>query len=259
MTKHGSAWVFLLLVFTLTAPLWLLSRFLKVEGLPDNLPVTDAAATFVPMISAATLVYRENGRAGVKALIARTTDYTRIVRKRWYLPIILLMPCLYASTYVAMRVSAMPVPIEWKFPPNAILIFVAFFIAAAGEELGYTGYALEPLQQRWGALPAALVLGAIHAVWHYPSMIQLGQSAALMAWGTLFTIAVRVLMVWLYNNTGSVFATVLFHAIGNTGRSLFPGGRSTFEMGDAAIGYSIVVGAAVIVTIFWWPNLRTRQ
>jgi len=68
-------------------------------------------------------------------------------------------------------------------------------------------------------------------------MIQLGQTPTLMAWGTLFTVGVRILPVWLYNNTGkSVFAAIFFHAMVNTGRSVFPGGRSHFELADGAVG-----------------------
>ena len=34
----------------------------------------------------------------------------------------------------------------------ALALFGALFIAALGEELGWVGYAIDPLQQRWGAL-----------------------------------------------------------------------------------------------------------
>src|SRR5512134_3246598 len=122
-----------------------------------------------------------------------------------------------------MRLIGLPVPSAWHIPATTPLIFLAFFFAAAGEELGYMGYAIDPMQERWGALKASLMAGAIHAIWHYPSMIELGQTLPLMVWGTLFTIGMRILIVWLYNNTGkSVFAAILLHAIGNTARSIFP-------------------------------------
>lgn len=239
--------MFFVLVFTLTSPFWLLSKFLKVKGLPDNLPVTDIGATFVPLISAVILVYRADGVLGVRQLLARAFDYDKMAQKRWLLPVVLLMPCIYLLTYYLMRAIGVPVPTEWRVSPQAPLIFFGFLVAAAGEELGYMGYAINLLLRRWRPLQAALFMGTIHAVWHYPSMIELGQSPALMFWGTLFTIAVRVLIVWIYINTRSVFAIILFHAIGNTGRTLFPGGRAAFELGDAAVGYSIVVITAVVV------------
>lgn len=83
---------FFVLVFALTTPFWALSTTLKVEGLPDNLPVTDIGATFVPLIAASILVYRKERFAGVKKLLRRTFDYERIKQKIWYVPIIFLMP-----------------------------------------------------------------------------------------------------------------------------------------------------------------------
>ncbi len=244
--------VFFILVFVLTIPFWALSTFVKFEGLPDNLPVTDIGATFIPLITAAILVYRKEKFAGVKKLILRMFDFVNIKQKIWYAPIILLMPILYLLTYVIMRMIGLPVATEWRIPTLAPLIFLAFFSAAAGEELGYMGYAIDPMQERWSALTACLIMGTLHAIWHYPSMIELGQSPALMVWGTLFTIAIRVIIVWLYNNTGkSVFVAILFHAIGNTGRTIFPGGRPSFEIGNAAVGYSLVLVTAVVIMFLW--------
>lgn len=250
---------FFLLVYALTVPFWILSAFIKGGVLPDKLPVTDIGATFVPLLAACLLTFRAEGPGGVKRLLGRIFDFARITHKRWYVPTLLLMPLLYGLTYVVMRAAGLQLPAEWHIPSMAPLIFIAFFVAAAGEEVGYMGYAIDPMQERWRALTACLVMGIVHAVWHYPSMIELGQSPALMAWGTLSTIGVRVLIVWLYNNTGkSLFAAILFHAIGNAGRTVFPGGRAAFELGNAAVGYSIVVMAAVAVTCLWGSRTLAR-
>ena len=254
-TTKRSPWVFFGLVYTLTLPLWVLSTMVKASGLPDNLPVTDIGATFVPLIAASILVYREEKFDGVKKLLGRALDFRRIKQRIWYLPIIFLMPIIYILTYWIMRLIGLPVPVKWDIPLATPLIFLAFLFAAAGEELGYMGYIIDPMQDRWGALATGLIVGPIWALWHFPSMIQLGQVPALMAWGFLATVGFRVLYIWLYNNTDrSVFAVILFHAISNTGRSIFPGGRSTFELANAVIGYSIIVITAMIVTFLWGPK-----
>jgi hypothetical protein len=68
-----------------------------------------------------------------------------------------------------------------------------------------------------------------------------------------------VLTVWLYNNTGkSVFAAILFHAVTNTGRSIFPGSRSAFQLYDGAIGYGLIAITAVIVVFLWRSKTLTR-
>jgi membrane protease YdiL (CAAX protease family) len=250
---------FFILVYALTIPFWILSTHVRADGLPDNLPITDVGATFIPLIAASILVYREQKSEGVKRLLSKTFDYKKIPHKAWSLPVIFLIPFLYTITYIVMRWIGLPVPSAWHIPATTPLIFVAFFFAAAGEELGYMGYAIDPMQDRWGALNACLIMGVIHAIWHYPSMIVLGQSLPLMAWGTLFTIGIRILIVWLYNNTKkSVFIAILMHAIGNTARSIFPGGRPAFELGNAAVGYSLVVIAAIVVVFLWRPQTLSQ-
>jgi len=243
---------FFVLVYALSIPFWVLSTLVKVEGLPDNLPVTDIGAVFAPTIAASILVYREEKLGGVKRLLKRAFDYRRITQKIWYVPIIFLPPLLYLLTYGVMRLIGLPPPAEWYIPLLILLVFVFFFIGAAGEELGYMGYAIDPMQDRWGALTASIIMGLVWAIWHYPSMIQVGQTPMLMIWGTLGTVGFRILYVWLYNNTGkSIFGIILFHAISNTGRSVFPGGRPYYELADGAVGYSIIAITAIIVTVLW--------
>jgi membrane protease YdiL (CAAX protease family) len=258
-SSERSPLIFFILVFALSIPFWVLNIIFPMNLPVDNLPVTVIGATFVPLIAASILVYREEKFRGVRKLWKRAFDYKRIKQKIWYFPIIFLMPFLYVLTYWAMHLVGLPVPNEWHIPIATPLIFIGFFLAAAGEELGYTGYVTDPMQARYSALTASLIMGSIHAVWHYPSMIQIGQTLGLMFWGTLLTISFRVLTVWLYNNTGnSVFAAILFHAITNTGRSIFPGGRSAYELGNAAVGYAIITIAAVIIVFLWGPKTLSR-
>ena len=79
---------FFLLVYVLTVPFWVLNTRLRIQGLPDNLPVTDVGATFVPLAAALILVLREEGWDGVKRLLVSAIDHQRIKNKIWYIPII---------------------------------------------------------------------------------------------------------------------------------------------------------------------------
>jgi hypothetical protein len=49
----------------------------------DKLSVTDVGATFIPLIAASILVYREEEMGGVKRLLARILDDKRIRRTIW--------------------------------------------------------------------------------------------------------------------------------------------------------------------------------
>jgi uncharacterized protein len=74
-------------------------------------------------------------------------------------PTILIMPVTMILSYVIMRLIGVPLP-EPNIPSLAIpLFFLVFFIGALGEKGGWSGYAIDPLQDRWGALPASLMVG----------------------------------------------------------------------------------------------------
>lgn len=251
---------FFVLVYALSIPLWVLNVIHPMHIPVDNLPVTDIVATFMPMVAASILVYREEGSGSVKDLLKRAFDYRRITGKVWYVPIIFLTPFIYVLTYVIMRLIGLPVPTVWSPPILTPLLFIAFFFAAAGEELGYTGYVTDPMQARYTTLTASIIIGLIHGVWHFPSEISIGQTLGLIIWGgVILAVSFRILTVWLYNNTGkSVFAAILFHAVTNTGRSIFPGTRSTFELWDGAIGYGLIAIVTVIVVFLWGSKTLTR-
>ncbi len=75
------------------------------------------------------------------------------------------------------------------------------------------------------------------------------------AWG-LSTVAQRVLLVWIYNNTGkSVFAATLFHAMSNLGWQLFPDHGSHY---DPRLTGPILAVAAACVTALWGPRTLAR-
>lgn len=152
----------------------------------------------------------------------------------------------------------LPLPVGFDTPFRMMpIISVAIFIAAAGEEVGYMGYVVDTMQGRWSALTTAITMGLLWATWHYPSIIQQGHDAAWIVWGTLGTVAVRILIVWLYNNTGgSVFACIVFHSMANIGRILFPKDQTYNPLVDYPdVHYALLAITAVII-IFLWGQRR---
>ena len=145
------------LIFAFSIPFWLAGALTGLQLLP-GLPL--AALMFVcPATAAAFLVYGENKTAGMIALLERSFDYRRIRSKIWYAPIFLLMPGVYALSYVLMRLVRMPVPTPQFTVLAPIVMVLAFFVAALGEELGWSGYVIDPMQERWGALGASHSIG----------------------------------------------------------------------------------------------------
>jgi membrane protease YdiL (CAAX protease family) len=253
---------FFVLLFALSIPIWLLGAVSR-RPLSADLPVS-SFVWVCPALAASILVYREHGTAGVAALWRRAFDHRRIRARTWYAPVVLLLPGIHALTYGVMRLTGLPLP-TLRFPVLAALgAFLAYLVAAEFEELGWSGYALDPLQARWNALQASLVLGLVWAVFHLVPLLQHGRSAGWIAWWALSTVAFRVLITWIYNNTGrSVFAAALAHAMMNLSwigpfQDYGPGGYPYHALRISALLMAIT---AAIVTVAWGAtNARpTRQ
>jgi CAAX protease family protein len=137
---------FFMLVFALSVPFWLIGAASGIQILP-GLPVSSLGA-FCLLMAASILVYRENRTAGVTELLKRAFDYKRIRAKVWYAPIVLLMPGVMVLTYGLMRLMGAPLPTPQLSVLAALLMLLTFFIAALGEEVGWSGYAIDTMQDR---------------------------------------------------------------------------------------------------------------
>ena len=163
------------------------------------------------------------------------------------------MPAISLLTYGMMRLTGMPIPVRQFSLPAALAMFPAFYLAALGEELGWSGYVIDPLQERWDALRGSALVGVVWAVWHYVPLIQVHRSTTWIAWWSIYTVALRVLIVWLYNNTGrSVFASTLFHAFSNVSSVAY---SSCY---DPRITGLIVAFVATLVVLVWGPRTLVR-
>lgn len=248
---------FFLLVYGLSIPFWVIETMIDVKGLPLDIPITDILAALTPLVAASILVHKEHGRAGIKKLLGRIFDVDRITQKIWYVPIVFLPVLLYVLIYLTIHFAGLSLPSQWIIPFGSIPVYLGvFFLGAVVEETGYMGYAIDPMQERFGALWASILMGLPWAVWHYPSIIQQGHNLTWIVWATLGTVGVRVLIVWIYNNTGnSLFACILFHAMLNIGRPLFPADATHNPLVDyPAIHYSILAIVAGIVVSLWGPT-----
>jgi hypothetical protein len=152
--------------------------------------------------------------------------------------------------------TPLPDPTPWTFAILPLLIL--FFIAALGEEIGWTGYATEPLLQRWGALATGLVLGGIWAVIHFIPLTQAHRSVEWIAWWSLGTISYRLIMTWLYVNSGkSLFGAAVFHAMINVAWQLFPNNGSHYDPRIFSL-IAFAFGIAIYITErFLHRNHRT--
>mgnify|MGYP001313725985 FL=1 len=239
----GSPSRFFALVFALSVPFWLAGWLANAAGAarPYDLPVSSLMA-FCPLIAALVLLPRGQRLPLLRRSVARFRPL------RWYVPAVLLMPGVFAASYVVLRLAGRPLPepqIAWATVP---VLVVMFLVAAVGEEAGWMGYAADRLLTRYGALTVGLLIGLVWAVWHIVPWLQAGRDAGWIAWQCLFTVASRVIILWLYRNTGaSVAATVLLHASSNVGYALFPVNGSHYD--PMTTGLLTAAVAVIVVAV----------
>lgn len=194
-------------------------------------------ALFGPAAAAIIVAACVEGRAGVRALLARVAIWR--VDLRWYL-IALVLPALLALGVIALRASfANGLQIALGAPPMLQLsalspLTLLLFVLVIGEELGWRGFALPRLQARYGALGASLILGLLWAAWHLPN--QLIPGLEYYGFGFLafaaYVVPMTVLFTWLATHTrGSVLLAWLFHG---------------------AINSPLVVGPPIDTVQRWW-------
>lgn len=241
-------------VFALSVPFWILGFFGEIPGLGFELPIS-ALMAVVPAAAALTLVRRHESRQAARRLARRVLDVRKIASP-WYVPILATMPLLHLASYWLMRLVGVALPepqIRW----GAIGVYIAvFLVAAAGEELGWTGYATDPLLARYSALRASVELGLVWGLWHVLPYAQAGHGAAWIASQLAFTIAARVLIVWLYVNTLSLGAVTIFHASINASVALFPNAGSHYSPIVTGI---LTIMLAIAVVRRWGTQTLARN
>lgn len=238
----GRPWLFFGLTYLLAVPFWLLGAATGLEMLP-KLPI--AALMAVCPVLAALILAARDGRAG--ALLARALDARRIPSLAWWLAALALVPAMRVVEFAAQRLAGADVPAPQVALLPALGLAAFFLLGAFAEELGWSGYALAPLQDRWGALRASLILGAVWAVIHFIPLAQAHRPVAWIAWWSLGTIATRVIMVWLYNGSGgSVFAVSLYHMVQNLTWQLYPT-HGSHE--DPAVSGPVFAAVAVLIVL----------
>ena len=201
---------YFLLLFGLCVPVWVIGSLFDVQLLP-GLQLFQAGLA-MPMVAALILTYHEREWPGVAALLRRTRDVGKIRPRAWFLPILLVYPSFGFINYLILRQTGTEIP-----PPTFSLLgflgYCSVFFMALAEELGLSGYALDPMQKRYSALTTGILLGLVWAGYHIPGFIISGYySAEWIAWHAIYTVATRVLFVWIYNNAGkSLFSMALCH------------------------------------------------
>jgi membrane protease YdiL (CAAX protease family) len=257
LVKRYPTIVFFVLAFILT---WGVGRvadtvYAATQSIIMMLPLALLSAG--PLVAALIVSALIGGKAEVLALLRKLTIWR--VSWRWYVIALFLLPALHlVAIYLNVFLGA-PMPTMAAFGPWTGILS-AFAIRLVNpwdgpmlEELGWRGFALPRLQDRYVPLTANLILGFVVVLWHLP-LIPSGDYAWIYIPGTL---AVTILLGWVYNGTGgSVLLTLIMHASEPLLQVDFAGADGTRYMGLLVLVY---VAAAVIIVMLAGKELGRKE
>ena len=178
-----------------------------------------------PSVAGILLIGLIHGRAGFRDLLTRMTRWR--VGARWYAVALLTAPLsVMASLFALSLLSPAFLPGILTTSDKASLLLMGIAVglgAGIFEELGWTGFAVSGLRPRYGVLTTGLIVGLLWGAWHFLVNVWASGSAsgalslAIYLPAILFTLLVgqlpafRVLMVWVYDRTGSLLVAILMH------------------------------------------------
>jgi membrane protease YdiL (CAAX protease family) len=229
------------------------------EMFQARLPLAVVAMILGPSLAGLLLTALVFGRAGLRDYRARLVRWR--VGLRWYAAALLLGPFLLLAVGLALSLrSAGFLPAIFVAADKAGL--VRFGIAAAlgagiFEELGWTGFVTPLLRRRFGVPATGFLLGLVWAAWHLLAMLWGSSALSGPLVGTsylldpfLFLVAFRMLMVWVYDRTGSLPIAILMHASLTGGsRILLAPGLGGASLLTFDVAWLLLTGAVVAAVV----------
>jgi membrane protease YdiL (CAAX protease family) len=228
-----------------------------------------------PSVAGILLTGLVHGRAGLRRFLSRSLKWR--VGARWYAVALLTAPLLMTATLFALSLtSPIFLPGIFTSPDKASLLLFGIAVGlGAGffEELGWTGFAVPGVRLRYGGLATGLIVGGLWGAWHFLVVVWgIGSSAgalSLILFVPLdlfsFLPAYRVLMVWVYDRTGSLLVAMLMHASLTASMLIFgPLAISgvpllTYELAFAAALWVVVAAVAVANRLQLSPQPLRRR
>ena len=191
-----------------------------VEHLMTIGPAMYVAMLAGPSVAGLLMTGLVSGRAGLREVLARLLTWR--VGGRWYAVALLTAP------FLAMAVSLALSLLSPEFLPAVFMANDKAPVLRSGlagglmvgifEELGWTGFAIPRMRRRYGVLSTGLLVGVLWGAWHFIMFWEPGSFSGALPLALLLVKlfswlpAYRVLMVWVYDRTGSLLLAMLMHA-----------------------------------------------
>lgn len=190
-------------------------------------------ALFGPTFAALIVAGVTEGKKGVRQLLAKVVQWN----VGWVRHVVAIgLPFVLAV--LVWWLAGMP-----SRPVQPLVLTLVLAALVIGEEIGWRGFALPRLQERFSPLVSSLILGVLWAAWHLPNAFIPGLSHYFYAFPQflLYVVAMTILFTWLANNTrGSVLLAWIFHAAINASGAFFAIGDTVRQWTLSGIVYGVV-------------------
>jgi len=190
----------------------------------EDIPYGVPAMILGPALAGILLTAFLYGRSGLSEFRSRLLKWR--VGARWYAVALLTAPLsMIAALLVLSPSSPEFLPGILATGDKATLLLMGVvpgLIVGIFEEFGWTGFAIPRMRLRYGVLATGLFVGVLWGAWHIlanglwaSDVTSGGLSLAMFVPVYLFTFLVgqlpafRVLMVWVYDRTGSLLVAIL--------------------------------------------------
>ena len=234
------------------------------EQFQRTIPATVPAMLLGPAVASLVLTGFVSGREGYRELWARLLTWR--VDRRWYLFALLVAPVTLAAPVLVLWISSLDYAPRIATEPDRAWTLVTGvvlgLVVGLLEEIGWTGFAVPRARQHYSVLWTGVLAGVVWGAWHFfvnywggggtnggvPLAIFMSLWVAAVLAGQLT--AYRVLMVWVYDHTGSLLVAALMHASLSAFQfilnPLAPGvPQQVYPWGQAAIMWLLVAAAAL--------------
>jgi membrane protease YdiL (CAAX protease family) len=166
-----------------------------------------------PLVAALVVSTLKGGVNGLRKLAVRILNWR--VSFKWYLLSLLWVGLLRLGGLGIHTLRTGQTPERYIDIPEIglLALFLSQLFVLVAEEVGWRGFALPDLIRYFGSFGAALLLGALWALWHIPMFFvpDLSQYGTPFILYTLTQIAWSVVMTFLFLRSGSVLVAMLFH------------------------------------------------
>jgi membrane protease YdiL (CAAX protease family) len=208
-------------------------------------------AVYAPTMTALILTAFFGGTAGLRKLLARFIPWRAGVR--WYLVVLAGYPVagLLAGQVAGLFGAAQGRLPNWGHFFYALIPALAIDPGPLGEELGWRGFALPRMLERWHPLTASLILGLIWGAWHLPAFFIGGLPQNRLAFPALLlaTMSVSVIDTWIFLRTeGNMWPMILVHLMANHSRKMLGVSFAVSVAAGAVCALVIVLAGGMRVT-----------